>query len=95
MKPLHVNFEAVETALTAIDGNVQTLTTTISQLEADMQPMLGSWTGEARDAYAANKATWDSAAADIVDLLSQFHGSIQTSYENYIKLYNETAQAWA
>lgn len=43
----------------------------LDALEADLRPLAGGWTGQARDAYDVAKARWDRAIAETIALLQE------------------------
>lgn len=76
------NFNQLNTAAEDCRSSVSNMTSQLDTLESNIQPMLGSWDGEAREAYYQRQREWDKAAADLRDLLGRIEGALRKSAEN-------------
>lgn len=79
--PIVVQFNELENAAGAIATMVTNMTTELDELEARLQSTLADWEGDARLAYVGAKLQWDTAAANIAELLSMLSDSVVTSNE--------------
>lgn len=48
-------------------------------LEADLRPLAGDWTGQAREAYEVAKARWDQAIAEMIAMLQETGASVDAA----------------
>lgn len=48
-------------------------------LEADLRPLAGGWTGQAREAYDGAKARWDRAIAEMIAMLHETGASVDAA----------------
>ncbi|BCY05166.1 WXG100 family type VII secretion target [Actinoplanes sp. L3-i22] len=81
---LLVNFSALRQAGTDIDKALATLRTQLDQLERDAAPLVESWAGEAREAYAQRQTTWRAASADLEGILRQIKLAVDESAADYV-----------
>jgi ESAT-6 family protein len=59
------------------------LTSTLEDLQRELQSSLAAWTGDAQAAYQTAKATWDQAAAHMAMVLNQLGNVIGTANTTY------------
>lgn len=95
MGEINVNFGSLETGAAGIMTTHGRLVTTLDELEANLQPMLQSWTGEAREAYYACKQQWDSAAEAMSTTLQQIGSLVGTAQTNYQQAENSARGNWS
>jgi early secretory antigenic target protein ESAT-6 len=81
---LLVNFGALQNASADIQKAVSTLQSRLEQLESDAAPLVDTWEGEAKEAYAQRQATWRAASADLQSILQNIKSAVDASVEDYI-----------
>jgi len=59
------------------------VTSTLEDLQRELQSSLGAWTGDAQTAYQTAKASWDAAAAHMAMVLNQLGNVIGTANTTY------------
>jgi 6 kDa early secretory antigenic target len=59
------------------------LTSTLEDLQRELQSSLAAWTGDAQAAYQTAKASWDAAAAHMAMVLNQLGNVIGTANTTY------------
>ncbi|GIF05281.1 WXG100 family type VII secretion target [Actinoplanes siamensis] len=89
---LLVNFGALRQAGTDIDKALGTLRSQLDQLEQDAAPLVESWAGEAREAYAQRQAKWRAASADLESILRQIKVAVDESAADYVATERAAAQ---
>ncbi|WP_229071819.1 WXG100 family type VII secretion target [Actinoplanes sp. DH11] len=80
---LRVNFGALRQAGADIDRALIALRTQLDQLERDAGPLVATWSGTAREAYAARQATWRTASEDLQGILRQIKIALDESVADY------------
>jgi len=95
MSEIRVNFGALEAGRAGIMATHAALVASLDDLEANLQPMLQSWEGEAREAYFQCKQQWDSAAAQMSATLSQIGTAVGTANENYGAAEKAATNTWS
>ena len=80
---LLVQFGALQAASGNISKAVSTLNSTLSDLESAAGPLVNTWDGEAKEAYAQRQAQWRSAAQDINEILARIKSALDQSAEEY------------
>jgi len=78
-----VNFEGLQAGGEGIQGVYRSLVGTLENLESSLQPMLNTWSGEARTAYFAQKKQWDEAAQALGTILAQIGQAVHGAHDNY------------
>ena len=64
-----LSFSALQAAEAAINSNLTKLRARLDQLEADLQPLVATWSGDAQAAYLVQKKQWEQAAQDLALML--------------------------
>jgi early secretory antigenic target protein ESAT-6 len=78
------NFETHERNLRAI----------LSQLEADLAPLIASWAGSAQEMYVDKKGTWDAAANDLAGLLASITSVTRDAHQGYVDTITANKNMW-
>jgi 6 kDa early secretory antigenic target len=81
---LLVNFASLQEASGNIAKAVGTLQSRLDQIESDAAPLIDTWDGEAKEAYAQRQATWRAAAADLTSILQNIKTAVDQSADDYI-----------
>ncbi|GLY26060.1 WXG100 family type VII secretion target [Micromonospora sp. NBRC 101691] len=81
---LVVNFAALQQAGADIQRALNTLDSQLGQLERDAAPLVASWTGEAREAYAVRQGRWRSASQDLQAMLRDIKVAVDDSATDYL-----------
>jgi ESAT-6 family protein len=89
---LLVNFGSLQQASADINKALSTLQSQLDQLERDARPLVQTWDGAARQAYAERQAKWRSASADLTNILRNIKGAVDRSAEDYISTERQATQ---
>jgi WXG100 family type VII secretion target len=80
---LLVNFGALMQAGADIQKALNELQTQLGQLEKDAGPLVASWDGAAQAAYQERLRKWQTAAADLSEILRQIKVAVDESAADY------------
>jgi len=80
---LRVNFGALHQAGSDIQKAISKLESELSQLEQDAGPLVATWSGAAKEAYAARQKRWQSASQDLQHILRSIKGAVDASAHDY------------
>lgn len=89
---LLVNFGSLNQASADIQRALNTLTSQLDQLERDAGPLVDSWDGDAKQAYAERQAKWRSASRDLHSILHNIKKAVDQSAEDYISTERQATQ---
>ncbi|MDT0202158.1 WXG100 family type VII secretion target [Nocardioides sp. AE5] len=95
MSEIKVNFGSLEAGQAGILKAHASLVASLDDLESNLQPMLQTWDGEAREAYFQCKQQWDAAAAQMATTLQQIGQAVGTAQANYQGAENAAKNTWA
>lgn len=95
MSEMSVRFDALQSGAAGIDSTYARLTSTLQGLEADLQPMVASWSGAAQEAYLTCKKQWEDAANQLATLLNGIGKAVGQAHENYTSTENAVHNLWA
>ncbi|HIT74857.1 MAG TPA: WXG100 family type VII secretion target [Candidatus Avipropionibacterium avicola] len=80
-------------------GDLQTAytgtSTTLDNLEQQLNVSLGQWDGDAREAYAIAKSKWDQAANHMAQVIQKMTSTLGQISENYDGTERANQQNWA
>ncbi len=95
MGEISVRFDALQGGEQGIRNNYAKLTATLDQLESDLQPMINTWSGDARDSYLQCKKQWDDAAQALSQVLNSVAQAVGQAHQNYTGAENAARSNWA
>jgi WXG100 family type VII secretion target len=78
-----VTFGELAAAQANIDSTVRAVNGQLDDLSAFLAPMVASWEGEAAQTYHHLQRQWDSAAAELNQVLAQIAAAVGTANEQY------------
>lgn len=95
MDAIYVDHGKLQTCAGDLAARKGVLDEVLSQLEADLAPMISTWSGEARDLYLQKKAAWDKAAKDISDLLGHIGTITESAFTEYCQAVSDVHTIWS
>jgi WXG100 family type VII secretion target len=95
MGEIKVAFESLQTGQQGIARTYSSLVAALEDLERSLAPMISSWTGAAQEAYRQRKQQWDTAAANLSQVLNQIGQAVGQAHENYTVAENAARNNWA
>lgn len=95
MPEIQVNLQSLESGSAGLQQLFNRLQGTLDQLDADLKPMIDSWSGAAQESYLAYHGQWTTAAESLAAVLNQVGRSVGTAYENYSATHQATIRVWA
>ena len=93
MQPITVDYVAMEEAASAIQSASSAINSKLSDLASQLKKL--QWDGEDRNAYMAHQAKWDSAVADMNQILNKLGGAVQEARGGYGATETSGANAWS
>lgn len=94
MDEVHVRFEALGSGAAGIMGTHRALQGTLDNLEAELGPMVNSWTGDAKEAYFQQKQKWDDASQAMATILQQMGQAVEQAHGNYTAAETANRNIW-
>ncbi|MGI8310445.1 WXG100 family type VII secretion target [Saccharopolyspora hattusasensis] len=82
MDQIAVDFRALEAGEQALRRAVDEIDIQLTELEAVVSRLLGSWSGEAAEAYQAAQEEWDQAVAGMRENVREMHQLLVTAHGN-------------
>jgi 6 kDa early secretory antigenic target len=91
---VHVRFEALSSGAAGIVATHRALQGTLDNLEAELGPMVNSWTGDAKEAYFQQKQKWDDASRAMATILQQMGQAVEQAHGNYTAAESANRNIW-
>jgi 6 kDa early secretory antigenic target len=91
MSEIKVNFAAVATANTDVLGTAGRINSQLEDLKRYLAPLTNGWTGQASEDYHAKQRQWDTAAADLNQVLATIGRTLGSAHEGYVAAENANA----
>jgi WXG100 family type VII secretion target len=89
-----VDFRALEAGEEALRRAVDEIDLQLTELEGVVARLLGSWSGEAAEAYQAAQAEWDQAVAGMRESVREMHQVLVTAHGNQASAVRSNSQIW-
>ncbi|WP_119695997.1 WXG100 family type VII secretion target [Microbacterium halotolerans] len=77
-----MQFGAVEMAGSDLGTSAGNIDTKLSEMEEALKPLQADWTGEASEAYLRAKAQWNSALAEMKQILQEMGRQVMEDAAN-------------
>jgi len=81
---LVVNFAALQQASADIQKALGSLESQLGQLERDAAPLVSTWAGDAKEAYAQRQNRWRTASQDMQNILRDIKNAVDHSAADYM-----------
>ncbi|AWB93609.1 WXG100 family type VII secretion target [Aeromicrobium chenweiae] len=91
---LAVSFGGLGNLAGEVAAGVAKLEARLNQLDQDLTPLKGDWTGEAAASYQQAKAKWDQAIQDLKLTLSQSGQAVNDSGDDYRRTETQNASSF-
>ncbi len=95
MGNIQVDFGALQAGHAGVQNSFTRLQATLDELEANLRPMVDSWSGTAQEAYVACKQQWEDAARSLAAVLQTVSQAVATAHDNYSATHGATIQIWS
>jgi 6 kDa early secretory antigenic target len=92
---VHVKFESLNSGAAGILSTYRALQGTLENLEAELGPMVNSWTGDAREAYFQQKRKWEEASQAMSGILQQMGQAVEQAHANYSGAETANRNIWS
>jgi 6 kDa early secretory antigenic target len=89
-----VTFSAVSTAAAQCGTVANQMNQKLDELKTYLNPLVGTWTGEAAEHYRALEGQWERSASDLTAVLHQIQKALDTAYQNYTATEKANADIW-
>lgn len=80
---VRVTFGELSAAQSSISSTVNAVNNQLDDLKSFLAPMVSTWEGTAAETYNALQRQWDTAAADLNQVLAQIATAVGTANEQY------------
>lgn len=95
MSEVKVTFGEIANAQSNVSNTSTQINQLLDDLKAFLAPMVATWEGEAAMAYNEKQRQWDTAAADLNQVLSQIGVALGTANQNYQDAERRNAGLWS
>ena len=95
MPNILVTFGELANAQQSVSTTAQQMNAQLEDLKRSLAPMVSTWTGQAAEDYQAKQRQWDTAAADLNQVLSQISVALGHANEGYQQVETANAGRWA
>lgn len=92
---IQYNFAAIAQASADIHATNASINGQLDQLKADIAPMVGEWEGESSTAYQDAQRRWDSAAAELNQVLQSVARAVDDANSRMSAINTSAANSWA
>lgn len=94
MSEILVTFGEIGNAQQSVVSTAQQMNQQLEDLKRFLRPMVASWSGAAAEQYQAQQRRWDTAAADLNQVLSQIGVALGHANEQYQRVEQANAARW-
>lgn len=95
MGAIKVTFGEIANAQQSVSATSQQINAQLDDLKRSLQPMVTTWQGQAQEDYLAKQRQWDTAAADLNQVLRQISVALGHANDGYQQTERANASRWA
>lgn len=88
------NFGLIEGARADIQNSSNNINTKLSDLKSFLAPLVAGWEGSAAEAYQVSQNKWDTAAADLNQVLAAIGTAVGAGNEGMQATERSSASSW-
>ena len=89
-----VDFGHLEGLAGDISSQASTLESTLEDLKSRIKPVVAQWEGTTSEAYNAAQNNWDTAAADLQQVLAQIATAVRAAGESFQQGEQQNTSRW-
>ncbi|SNR71424.1 WXG100 family type VII secretion target [Haloechinothrix alba] len=89
---MKVHYETLFNASSEVETASKAMTEASDNLKSDLNPLVSTWKGEAEQNYRQLQADWDSAHAELNQILAQIATALQRIGEGYRDMEGQQAK---
>jgi len=90
-----VTFSAVSEAAAHCGSVANSMNQQLDELKSYLNPLVGTWSGEAAERYRALEAQWERSAGDLTAVLNQIQKALDNAYQNYMATESKNSKLWS
>lgn len=94
MSMIKYGFGEIEAAAGDIQATSGRITTLLDGLKAQIQPMVSTWEGDSATAYQDAQQRWDSAAAELNNILATISQTVRSGNDRMSDVNRTAAASW-
>jgi 6 kDa early secretory antigenic target len=91
---IKVSFGGLQAAAGNISSQASKVQGSLDDLKSYLAPLVAGWTGNASEQYQAHQKQWDTAAADLQQVLAAIGVAVQRAAEDYADGERANAARW-
>src|SRR5690349_11644273 len=91
---IQVNFGALDSGAQGIQATHAQLQGLFNQLQSNVNQLLPTWDGAARDAYYAVQRNWNTLSAEMQTALQQMGKGVTTANQNFQRAERANLTGW-
>lgn len=80
---IKVTYGEIAAGQDAVAGTSRSVQQQLDDLKSYLAPLVASWTGAAAESYTVHQTQWDTAAADLNQVLAQIGVALGVANDNY------------
>ena len=92
---IHYSFGDISAASGDITQTFARINGLLDELKSQLAPMVSTWTGESASAYQAAQQQWDTAAADLNQVLATIARAVADSNDSMSDINRSAAASWS
>ena len=92
---IHYSFGDIAAASGDITQTSARINGLLDELKSQLAPMVSTWTGESAVAYQAAQQQWDTAAADLNQVLATIARAVADSNDSRSDINRSAAASWS
>lgn len=94
MTVIKYGFGSLADAASDIETSSRNIGIQLEDLKSQLKPMVASWEGEASERYQAHQAKWDTAAAELNEILSTIGRAVDEGNNRMQSVNTAAANSW-
>jgi WXG100 family type VII secretion target len=77
------DFAGVQLAAGEVQTAITQIESTLAEIERQAAPLVATWTGDAKEAYAARQRAWTQASSDLTAILRRIKQAMDDTHDDF------------
>lgn len=94
MSVIKVQGAGIDQVISDMKAGVAQMKQMLADMDSQLGPLRQNWEGSAREAYHQSQTKWNGQIEELNQFLTELHGAVQVSKDNYLAGEQRNEHSW-